>query len=146
MAESLNSRLEASAPPEVIASFDKHVRLLMKEYESVLLAMQTRADRVGGVEGAIMLAGMYASIGCLGGLAMRAALDEFAGDGGVIKLKERVSEAEVTRLNRLVALAKSYRDCHRNDGDDDDCETAVDAELDAECKLFEALDEDDSRG
>lgn len=56
--------------------------------------------------------------------------------------------AEIAALRRLVALAKSYRDCNRHevaaDTTDDEIGADVQAEIDAEAALFDALDAHDS--
>ena len=56
--------------------------------------------------------------------------------------------AERDELRRLVALAKSYRNCSRDRTEagttDEEIETMVDAELDAENALLDALDAHDA--
>ena len=70
---------------------------------------------------------------------------------GLLDALDAVDElnAERDRLFRLVALAKSYRDCHRNeveaDTTDDEIGTAAQAEIDAETALFAALDAHDAQ-
>ena len=69
---------------------------------------------------------------------------------GLLDALDAVDElnAERDRLFRLVALAKSYRNCRQNepqaDTTDDEIAAMTQAEIDAEAALFDALDAHDA--
>lgn len=76
-------------------------------------------------------------------------IDASQADGAVGGIGRAVASlvAERDELRRLTALAKSYRDCSRGpeaDTTDEEIETMVQTEIDAEEALFRALDEHDA--